>query len=67
MEQEQKAELMGSLNEQQDKLKNIETEISSIQNISQSYEKLRNEHAYFQKMSEEQEETLAEMGSHLSE
>ncbi|OWA50710.1 RUN and FYVE domain-containing protein 2 [Hypsibius exemplaris] len=67
MEQEQKADLMGSLSQQQDTLKNLESEISSIRNISQSYEKLRSEHAHFQKMSEEQEETLAELGSHLSE
>ncbi|XP_055343201.1 LOW QUALITY PROTEIN: RUN and FYVE domain-containing protein 2-like [Paramacrobiotus metropolitanus] len=67
MEQEQKANLMGSLTEQQNELQKLQGEIQSIRNISQSYEKLRNEHDVLQQMSHEQEETLAELSTHLSE
>lgn len=67
MEQEDKANLIGSLTEQEEKLEQMQGEVESIRNISQNYEKLRNEHEYLQKMSHEQEETLAELGSHLSE
>ena len=67
MEQEQKAVLIGSLTERESTMNHLMGEVASIRSITQNYEQLRSEHEFLQRMSQEQEEALAERGNHLSE
>ena len=67
MEQEQKAVLIGSLTERESTMNHLMGEVESIRSITQNYEQLRSEHEFLQRMSQEQEEALAERGNHLSE
>ncbi|KAL5019311.1 hypothetical protein ScPMuIL_005033 [Solemya velum] len=67
IEREWRGTLQKTLEEEKDKAVKLQTELHQIKEVQKDFEKLQSRHMSLQDTCEEQERTLAELGSHLSE
>ncbi|XP_022319565.2 RUN and FYVE domain-containing protein 1-like isoform X1 [Crassostrea virginica] len=67
IEKEWRGTLQKSLEEEREKVSAVQTDLQKYKHLEKDYAKLEHRHQEIQKTCEEQERTLAELGSHLSE
>ena len=66
IEREWRANLQKNLEQEKTKTSHLQTEVQQLRQIKSDHENLQEGYKELQKTCEEQEKTLAELGSHLS-
>ena len=66
IEREWRANLQKNLEQEKSRISELQTELQRLQQIKSEHEALQLQHRELQVTCEEQEKTLAELGSHLS-